>query len=86
MTDSMTNAEAIQMMERASQEIKGLRKQIGELGPKAEAYDALCTVIGLLPRRRGGESIDLAWELDNRVKQLKAAEEKQEATDGSSEI
>ena len=47
----MNDQEAVQMMKRASGEIKSLRAQIATLAPKADAYDSLRAIIGLLPQR-----------------------------------
>lgn len=69
----MDDKEAIQMMERASDEIKSLRRRIDVLAPKAEAYDSMTTLIGLLPRRSHGEGQDVAWMLDKRIGELKEA-------------
>jgi hypothetical protein len=71
----MNDKEAIDMMERASAEIKSLRRQIDILAPKAEAYDNMTALIGFLPRRAQGMSEDLAWRLDKRIDELKAASE-----------
>lgn len=65
-----TNQEMIEMMRRASDEIKSLRRQIAVLGPKAEAYDAMCAVIDLLPKRSISMGEDLAWRLDKRIGEL----------------
>lgn len=78
------NHEAIEMARRASDEIKSLRKRIDELAPKAEAYETLRTVLGLLPRPPQGWSEDVAYMLDKRVREAAAAMEaaKGEKTNG----
>lgn len=73
MGNEMTNVEAIDMMRRCSSEIKMLRQQIAELTPKAEAYDALLTVLDLLPKPSRGMGEDLAWTLDKRIRELTPA-------------
>jgi hypothetical protein len=71
MTDSMTNAEAIEMMNRCKQEIIGMRATIDRLKPKADAYDNLVTVLRLLPQPSVGMGEDLVWTLDKRIRELK---------------
>ena len=70
MTDTVTNAEAIDMMNRCKQEIVGLRAEIDRLRPKAEAYDNLVTVLRLLPRPSIGMGEDLVWRIDQRIREL----------------
>jgi hypothetical protein len=69
----MHDSEAIEMMRRASAEIKDLRAANNALAPKAEAYDSLVTVLDLLPKRSRSMSEDVAWKLDKRIEELKAA-------------
>lgn len=66
----MSNREAVDMMQRCKHEIARLRRDVEYLTPKAEAYDALCAVIGILPKKSRGESIDLIWSLDKRITEL----------------
>jgi hypothetical protein len=70
----MSNSEAMQMMRRASDEIKGLRATIERLQPKAEAYDSLRAVLDLLPRPSRGYGEDVAFLLDRRIEEIKKAE------------
>lgn len=68
----VTEQEFIEMGKRASEEIKMLRRQIERLAPRAEAYDNLVSVLNLLPRTNsGGIGEDLAWRIDQRIKELK---------------
>lgn len=69
----MHDQEAIEMMRRASSEIKDLRARISTLAPKAEAYDNMAALIDLLPKRSQGMSEDVAWKLDKRIEELKTA-------------
>lgn len=62
--------EMIEMAQRASAEIKHLRRINEGLGPRADAYDTLRQVLDLMPRRSQGMSEDVAWRLDQRVEQL----------------
>jgi hypothetical protein len=67
----MHDKEAIDIMKRCSSEIKDLRAQIEHLTPKAEAYDNMAALIGLLPRHSRGMGEDLARTLDRRIEELK---------------
>ena len=71
MKNQMTNNEAIEMMHRASSEIKMLRQQIDIREPKAHAYDNLTAIINLLPKQTQGYGEDVAYMLDKRIKELK---------------
>lgn len=71
----MHDSEAIQMMRRASEEIKSLRRTIDRLAPKADAYDAIRQMQDLMPRRSEGASEDVAWLLDRRIKELQSQPE-----------
>lgn len=66
----MHDNEAIQMMKRASDEIKSLRRTIEQLAPKADAYDAIRQMQDLMPRRSQGMGEDVAYLLDRRIKEL----------------
>ncbi len=66
----MHDNEAIQMMRRASEEIKSLRRTIDQLAPKADAYDAIRQLQDLMPRRSQGMGEDVAYLLDRRIKEL----------------
>lgn len=70
----MTNQDAIQMMRRASQEIRDLRRTIDTLAPKADAYDTIrrlsVSIAGPEPSRGYGE--DLVWRLDKEAAALEA--------------
>lgn len=70
MKDTIDNKEAIDMMNRCKQEIIGLRATIDRLKPKADAYDNLAIVLGLLPRQGIGMGEDLVWTLDKRLREL----------------
>lgn len=54
MRDTMDVKEALEMMNRCKHEIMDLRAQIDRLTPKADAYDKLAIVLGLLPRQSVG--------------------------------
>ena len=70
MRDTIDNKEAIEMMNRCKQEIQGLRATIKALEPKADAYDKLAIVLGLLPRQSIVMGEDLVWILDKRMREL----------------
>ncbi|GGH36252.1 hypothetical protein SAMN05444007_108241 [Cribrihabitans marinus] len=80
----MEKQEAVEMMERASSEIKNLRAQVAELRPRAEAFDAVQNVLGLTCSKSLGYTEDWAWMLDKRAAELKAelAAEKASAVEG----
>lgn len=66
----ITNAEAIEMMNRCKHEIRDLRAVIDRLRPKAEAYDNFAAIIRLLPQPSVGMGEDLIWVLDKRMREL----------------
>jgi hypothetical protein len=66
----ISNKEAIEMMNRCKQEIIGMRATIDHLKPKADAYDNLVIVLGLLPRQSVGMGEDLVWIIDRRIREL----------------
>lgn len=70
MRDAIDNKEAIDMMQRCKQEIVGLRATIDRLKPKADAYDNLAIVLGLIPRQGTGMGEDLVWIIDKRLREL----------------
>ena len=77
----MGNQEAIQMLQRCSEEIRMLRAQRDTLAPKAEAYDLLCRIIGLLPSQQNrtyGE--DVIWRIEKRIAELQSTLIKREPT------
>lgn len=68
----MEPQEAIEMMRRASGEIKTLRGTIGHLHPKADAYDTIRQITDLMPQRSQGMGEDVAWRLDQRIREIEA--------------
>lgn len=66
----ISNAEAIEMMNRCKHEIVQLRATIDRLAPKAEAYDNLAAVLRLLPQPSVGMGEDMLWILDKRIREL----------------
>lgn len=70
MTEEISNKEAIDMMNRCKAEIVNLRASIARLQPKADAYDNLAIVLGLLPRQSMGMGEDVVWILDKRMREL----------------
>jgi hypothetical protein len=57
-------------LRRGAQEIRDLRMTIDHLAPKAEAYEQLKIVLGLLPKPLQGAGEDLAWRFDQRANEL----------------
>lgn len=72
MPPEMSNAEAIQMMNRCKHEIMNLRALIARLEPKADAYDNLVRVLRLLPQPSVGMGEDMVWILDKRIRELQS--------------
>ena len=72
----MKDRDAIDMMRRCSEEIKTLRRQVGDLAPKADAYESIRTVLGLVPLSRApqGYGEDLAYRLDREIANLEEAD------------
>lgn len=70
MRETMDTKEAIEMMNRCKQEIIGLRQVIDRLKPKAEAYDNLAILLGLLPRPGMTMGEDMVWIIDKRIREL----------------
>jgi hypothetical protein len=70
MPKPFSDREAIEMMERCISELGSLRAQIDQLRPKADAYDNIATILGLLqkPSQSYGES--LTWVLRKRIQEL----------------
>lgn len=67
-TKEPTTAEQnLQMMRSASDEIKGLRRTIDNLAPKADAYDAIRQLQSMMPRQSQGFGQDVAWALDKLI-------------------
>lgn len=69
-TPTISNQEAIEMMNRCKHEIMNLKATIGHLQPKADAYDNLATLLRLLPKQSVGMGEDLVWILDKRIREL----------------
>ena len=70
--ETINNKEAIDMMLRCKSEIMSLRAQVERLSPKADAYDKLAIVLGLLPRASIGMGEDVVWTLDKRIRELES--------------
>lgn len=68
--NDITNSEAIEMMNRCKEEIRGLRMTIDLIKPKADAYDNLATVLRLLPQPSYGMGEDFIYTLENRIREL----------------
>jgi len=59
----MNDKDAADMMLRCAQEIEHQRSIIAALRPRAEAYDAICSILDMLPKKSQGCGEDLAWRL-----------------------
>lgn len=73
---AMSDKEAVDMMRRCKEEIISQRAAIDSLSPKADAYDKLAIVLGLLPQKSVGVGENIVWTLEKRIRELapKAAE------------
>ena len=67
----MTDKEASEMITRVIEEITGLRREIEALRPQAEAYQAITSILGLLPRSSRGATEDIVWRLRAKLEELK---------------
>lgn len=76
----MQDQEALDMMKRCRDEIRQQRAIIDQLTPKAQAWEQLCKVLNLLPQPSQGYGEDLAWRLEKRIDELKAAMAKPDTT------
>lgn len=65
--------ELITMAKRPSEEIQNLRAQIGLLQPKAQAFDSISLILGLIPRQSRTMGPDLASLLERRAAELATA-------------
>ncbi len=66
----MDDKEAIQMMQRCIHELRELRNTNNVMAPRAEAYEVIRDIIGMLPKRSQGYGEDLVWVLQKRIKEL----------------
>lgn len=66
----MHDKEALEMMNRCVSELSTLRDEIGRLAPKADAYDNITVILGLLPKRSQGAGMDLVWTLKKRIREI----------------
>lgn len=74
MTEPFTKGNVAQMAERAAQEIENLRRINLALAAKADAYDTVTAILGLLPKRGESMGEDLAWMLRRRAAELREPE------------
>lgn len=64
------------LLEAAANEIRMLRAAVQALGTKAEAYDAITQILGMMPSNRSGGGVpDLAWQIDRYLIDTKDAED-----------
>lgn len=68
----ISTQEAIQIMQRCVEEMRQMRGQIAIFQPKAEAYDLLLKIMGLLPDQSRGYGEDMVWKLEKRVAELQS--------------
>lgn len=63
--------EMAQMADRAAVEIKMLRARNGKLTDKADAYDVIRAITGMLPQLAQGYEEDFAYRLERRAEELR---------------
>lgn len=68
----VSTQEALQIMERCTEEIRSLRIQRDALQPKAAAYDLIAKILGLLPEPSRGYGEDVVWKLEKRIAELQS--------------
>ena len=68
----MKDKDVVDMMLRCAEEIESLRRINAILQPKAEAYDAIVVILGMLPKQPQGYGEDLAWRLRKEASALTA--------------
>jgi len=59
------------MAERGAIEIRMLREQKAALAAKADAYDVIRSITGMLPQQSQGMGEDFAWRLERRAEELR---------------
>jgi hypothetical protein len=67
---TMTDRDVQLMIERCIDEISQLRMQLAAAQPKAEAYDAINQILGLLPRPSLSYSQDIVSRLRKQIEDL----------------
>lgn len=63
----MNRTDTIQMMARCKNEIQMQRTAIAALSPKAEAYDLIKQILGLLPKQSQGYGEDMVYKLERAI-------------------
>lgn len=66
----MNDTEAIEMMRRCKSEIELLRSNINLLQPKADAYDNISALLGMLPKPRRGHTENMEFMLGRKLKEM----------------
>lgn len=57
-----------ELLQRASNEIKGLRSQNQLMAARLEVFDSMMLLFTSMPQRSGGMmSPDIVWEIDNAI-------------------
>lgn len=74
----MTKNDTIDMIQRCIEEIRQLRGEIARLAPKADAYDAITSILSLLPKPTQGAGEDIVWRLLKQIDELRANDVKVE--------
>lgn len=70
----MLDRNAMAMMQRCANEIKGLRGAVERLQPKAEAWDMMQQVLGFISRPTHGTGTDLVGQLEKEIAKIDNAD------------
>jgi hypothetical protein len=62
--------ELVAVLNRAAAEIEDERRVNAQLGPRAEAFDAIQQILGYAPRPSQGAKEDMAWRFRQRAREL----------------
>lgn len=68
----MKDKDAIDMARRAVEEIKMLRGAMSSAAPRAQAYDLIEKIMGLIPAKSQGYGEDIVWRLEKQIADLEA--------------
>lgn len=79
---AMNRPNILNLLRSAHDEITVLRRRVGELEPKAHAYDTLAATVRLNVREQGGYGApDIAWQIKQTVEKIVAEREAERAAE-----
>lgn len=68
----MKDRDVVDMIDNTIAEITMLRAEIARLAPKADAYDTITSILGLMPKPSQGHGVDIVWRLKKQADELRA--------------